>query len=70
MGLQPKVQDFDAQGEFSHVYAQNKEWFIVALLPHTWVPLIQENIVSQYEVLELSTKLEASPVGETSTWMV
>jgi hypothetical protein len=30
---------------------QNKEWFVVALLPHIRVPLMQQNISSQDEAL-------------------
>jgi hypothetical protein len=48
---------------------QNKEWFIVALLPHIKVPLMQQKVVSQAEALEISMKLEATPVGESSPGM-
>ena len=44
---------------------QHKEWFIVALLPHIRIPLMQQNIVSQTEALELAMKLESLLVGET-----
>jgi hypothetical protein len=42
---------------------QNKEWFIVSLLPHIRVPLMQQKFSSQAEALEISMKLEATPVG-------
>jgi hypothetical protein len=37
---------------------QNKEWFISALLPHIRVPIMQHNIVSQVEALEIAMMLE------------
>jgi len=49
--------------------AQHKEWFIAALLPHIRVPLTQQRITSQEEALEISMKLEASPIGETGVGM-
>jgi hypothetical protein len=33
---------------------QNKEWFIVSLLPHIRVPLMQQKIASQAEALEIA----------------
>jgi hypothetical protein len=48
---------------------QNKEWFIAALLPHIRVPLMQQKVTSQAEALEISMKLEATPVGESSPGM-
>jgi hypothetical protein len=48
---------------------QHKEWFIVALLPHIRVPLMQQKVASQAEALEISMKLEATPVGESSPGM-
>ena len=49
---------------------QHKEWFIVLLLPHIRVPLTHQNIMSQFEALEISLKLEASLVGQTRVGMV
>lgn len=46
---------------------QNKEWFIVVLLPHIRLPLSQQNIGTQDEALEIEIKLEASPIGDTHT---
>jgi hypothetical protein len=48
---------------------QNKEWFIVALLPHIKIPLMQQNIASQSELLEITMKLESSPMGESISSM-
>ena len=42
---------------------QHKEWFIVAMLPDIGICLIQQNVVSQREALELAMNLESSPVG-------
>ena len=43
---------------------QHKEWFIAVMLPHISVLLMQQNIVSQTEALDISMKLEASTVGD------
>jgi hypothetical protein len=48
---------------------KNKEWFIVALLPHFRVPLMQQKIASQDEALEIAMKLESTPMGESSSGM-
>jgi hypothetical protein len=48
---------------------QNKEWFIAALLPHIRVPLMQQKISLQAEVLEIAMKLESSPMGESISGM-
>jgi hypothetical protein len=48
---------------------QNKEWFIVAFLPHIRVPLMQQKIASQYEALEISMNLESTHMGESSSGM-
>jgi len=57
------------QVSFTIPNAQHKEWFIVAILPHVRVPLMQQKVVTQAEALEIAMKLEASPVGETSVGM-
>ena len=36
---------------------QRKEWFIVMLLSYIQVPLMQQNIVSKIEALEIAMKL-------------
>jgi hypothetical protein len=43
---------------------QHREWFIAGLLPHIRCPLTQQKITSQSEALEITMKLEASPIGE------
>ena len=48
---------------------QHKEWFITALLPHIRIPPIQHKLSTQDEALEMSMKLEASPLAETSIGM-
>ena len=42
---------------------QHKEWFIMVLLSHIRLSLMEQNIVTQSEALEIAMKLEASPVG-------
>jgi hypothetical protein len=48
---------------------KKKEWFIISLLPHIRVPLMQQKFASQVEALEISMKLESSPMGESSSGM-
>jgi hypothetical protein len=48
---------------------QNKEWFIVVLLPNIRVPLMQQKIASQAEALEITMKLESTPMGESISSM-
>jgi hypothetical protein len=48
---------------------QNTDWFIISLLPHIRVPLMQQKITSQDEALDISMKLESSPMGESSSGM-
>ena len=50
-------------------YEQNKEWFIVVLLPHIRVPLMQQNITLQAEELDIAMKLEATSMGESNSGM-
>ena len=45
---------------------QHKEWFIAVLLPHLRIPLLQQNITTQAEALEIVMKLEDSPIGDTN----
>ena len=52
----------------SHV--QHKEWFIAALLPHIQAPLMQQNIVSQTEALEIVMKLESSSIRDDGVGMM
>jgi hypothetical protein len=48
---------------------QNKEWFIVALLQHIKVPLMQQKVASQAEALKITMKLESAPMGESNLGM-
>jgi hypothetical protein len=64
-----KFKTLTDQLTFQIPYEQNKEWFIVALLPHIRVPLMQQKIASQEEYLEITMKLESSPMGESSSCM-
>ena len=70
------IWDFDqrfktlmARVSFSMSDVQHKEWFIAALVPHIWHPLMQQNITMQREALEIVRKSEASPIGETAISM-
>ena len=70
------VWDFDQkfkalidQVSFEFAPEQHKEWFIVALLPHIRLPLMQQKLQTQDDTLEMAMKLEASPLAETSTGM-
>ena len=49
---------------------QQKKWFIAVLLPHIWILLMQQNILSQTEALEITMKLECSPIGEIGARMM
>jgi hypothetical protein len=44
---------------------QHQEWFIAGILPHIHSPLIQQNIASHPEALEITMKLESSLVGDS-----
>jgi hypothetical protein len=48
---------------------QNKEWFITVMLPHIRFPLMQQKIASQEEALDITMKLESTPMGESSSCM-
>jgi hypothetical protein len=48
---------------------KNKKWFIDSLLPHIRVPLMQQNIASYPEALEITMKLELAPMGESNSGM-
>ena len=48
---------------------QHKEWFIAALVSRIRQSLMQQNIATQSEALEIMMKLEASPIGETAGGM-
>ena len=59
-----------AKVSFQMSDVQHKEWFIVTLLPHIRTLLMKQKIVSQIEALEMTMKLEASPVGDTGSIMM
>ena len=48
------------------VLADNKEWFIAALLPHIRSPLMQQKVADQQEALEIMMKLETAPIEDNS----
>ena len=48
---------------------QHKEWFIAELVPHVRILLMQQKIAKQSEALQITMKLEDSPVGENATHM-
>ena len=48
---------------------QHKESFIATLVLHIRIPLMQQKIVTQSDVVEIMMKLEASPIGETRVGM-
>ena len=49
---------------------QHKAWFITVLVPHIRVPLVQQNMATQIEALELAMNLEASPIGDGAIGMI
>ena len=48
---------------------QHKEGFIATLLSQIRLSLMQQNIGTQSEALEIAMKLETSPVGENAVSM-
>jgi hypothetical protein len=54
---------------FQIPYDHNKEWFIYSLLQHIRVPLMQQKVSSQTEALEITMKLESTPMGEFNSGM-
>jgi len=70
------VWDFDqrfktllGQVNFAFPAQQHQEWFIVALLPHIWLPLMQQKVTSQSEALEIAMRLEASSMSKSALGM-
>jgi len=45
---------------------QHRDWYIASLLPHLRLPLSQQKIGTQAEVVEITMRLEASPVQGTN----
>ena len=58
-----------AKVSFQKLDVHHKKCFIVVLLPHICVPLMEHKRVSQIEDLEIVMKLEASLVEETGARM-
>ena len=70
------VWDFDQRfktllGHVNFAFAtqQHQEWFIAALLPCIWLPLMQQKVASQSEELEIVMRLEASLMSESTLGM-
>ena len=70
------VWDFDQQFKtllgqvnFAFPAQQHQEWFITALLPHIQLPLMQQKVTSQSEALEITMRLEASPMSDSTLGM-
>ena len=59
-----------AKVSFQLLDVKHKEWFIITLLPHIWTLLMQQKLVSPIEALEITMKLEASPVGDSGSGMM
>ena len=58
-----------AKDNFRMSDVQHREWFITDLVPHIHMLLMQQNIASHPEALEIIMKLEASLVGKTGIGM-
>ena len=69
MGFDQKFKALIDQVSFEFAPEQHKEWFIVALLPHIRLPLMQQRLCTQDEALDMAMKLEVKPLVETSTGM-
>ena len=70
------VWDFDQQFKtllgqvnFAFPVQQHQEWFIAVLLPCIRLPLMQQKVTSQSEALEITMRLEASPMFESTLGM-
>jgi hypothetical protein len=46
-----------------------REWFIEIFLLHIHFPLTQQNITSQSKAIDISMRLEESPIGENGIGM-
>ena len=57
------------QVNFEFPVQQHQEWFLVALLPHIRLPLMQQKVTSQSEALEIAMRLEASSMSESTLGM-
>ena len=70
------VWDFDQQFKtllgqvnFAFPVQQHREWFVIVLLPRIRLPLMQQKVTSQSEALEITMRLEVSPMSESALGM-
>ena len=63
------VQETMGQVNFAFPVQQHQEWFITALLPHIRLPLMQQKVTWQSEALEITMRLEVSPMSESTLGM-
>ena len=68
--LDQRFKTLMAKFSFQMSNVHHKEWFIARMFPHIREPLMQPNIQSQTEALELKMKLEASPISNGAAGMV
>jgi hypothetical protein len=57
------------QVNFEFPPQQHQEWFVTALLPHIQLPLMQQKVTLQSEAPEITMRLEASPVSNSTMGM-
>ena len=69
MGFRSKIQDIVGTGQRWVSSQQHQEWFIVVLLPHIRLPLMQQKVTSQSEALEIAMRLEASLMSKSTLGM-
>jgi hypothetical protein len=62
--LNQRFKDMMGILTFQILNKKHQEWFIVGIIPHIPKSLIQQNIASQPEALEIAMKLESYPVGD------
>ena len=70
------VWDFDqrfktllGQVNFAFPMQQHQEGFISTLFPSIQLPLMQQKVTSQSEALEITMRLEASPISKSTLGM-
>ena len=54
---------------FEFLVQQHQEWFIVVLLPHIRLPQMQQKVTPKSEALEITMRLEALPMSESTLGM-
>lgn len=64
-----KFKTLSDQVSFEIEPQRHQEWFIVVLLPHIRLPLMQQKVASQAQELEIVMNLEVSHIVETSFGM-